>query len=87
MLEPNEEVAVLMEYYQKREILDKKFRNDMLHVAIATVNKVDLVVSWNFKHIVHFDKIRQFNAANLEMGYQPLAIHSPKEVTYYEKDV
>jgi hypothetical protein len=38
-------------------------------------------VSWNFRHIVHFDKIRLFNSVNLELGYKPLQIYSPREVT------
>lgn len=38
------------------------------------------MVSWNFRHIVRFDKIRQFNAVNLEAGYKAIAIHSPREV-------
>jgi len=55
-------------------------RNDALHVALATVARADLIVSWNFKHIVHFDKIRGFNAVNLREGYIPIEIHSPLEV-------
>ena len=41
-------------------------------------------MSWNFKHIVHYEKIRSFNAVNLEKGYKPIEIHSPREVTYDE---
>ena len=51
-----------------------------MHVALATVSRADMVVSWNFKHIVHFDKIRGFNAVNLREGYLPIEIRSPKEV-------
>lgn len=53
---------------------------DDLHVANATVARVDFIVSWNFRHIVHFDKIRGDNAVNLREGYGMLDIHSPKEV-------
>ncbi len=52
-------------------------------IALATTADVDVLVSWNFRHIVHFDKIRQFNAANLERGYKPIDIYSPREVTNY----
>ena len=52
----------------------------MLHIALATVADADIVVSWNFRHIVRFDKIRQFNAVNLEAGFKVIAIHSPREV-------
>jgi hypothetical protein len=38
-------------------------------------------VSWNFRHIVRLDKIRLFNAINVELGYQALSIYSPREVT------
>jgi len=63
-----------------------EFRNDMIHIALATVANVDILVSWNFKHIVRFDKIRSFNAINLEKGYKALQIYSPREVTFYEKN-
>ena len=53
---------------------------DAMHVAAATVANCDIIVSWNFKHIVHYDKIRGYNAVNLREGYRTLAIHSPKEV-------
>lgn len=53
---------------------------DAAHIAAATVAEVDMVVSWNFKHIVHFDKIRGFNGINILKGYRPLQIYSPVEV-------
>ena len=43
------------------------------------------LVSWNFKHIVRLEKIRLFNAANIELGYQSLNILSPREVTTHER--
>ena len=71
----------LADEYQKRAILTPNFYDDGLHIALATVAEADLLVSWNFKHIVHFDKIRLFNAVNIEFGYKPLEIFSPREVT------
>ena len=76
----------LLATYEAHGVLSPKFRSDMLHIALATVADVDALVSWNFKHIVRFDKIRLFNGVNLEQGYKPLSIHSPREVTTYEKD-
>ena len=55
---------------------------DALHVALATVSAVDVLVSWNFKHIVNLGRIRLFNAVNLEQGYGLLEIRTPKEVLY-----
>jgi hypothetical protein len=77
----NEEVVELADAYQRRKILTPKFYDDGLHIALATVAEADLLVSWNFKHIVHFDKIRLFSSVNLDLGYRPLQIYSPREVT------
>jgi predicted nucleic acid-binding protein len=82
-LEVTEEVAALTASYAKHGALPPKFRNDMLHIALATVADIDVLVSWNFKHIVRLDKIRLFNAVNLELGYKQLQIYSPREVTSY----
>ena len=73
----------LADEYQERNILTPNFYDDGVHIALATVAEADLLVSWNFKHIVRFDKIRLFNAVNLEFGYKPLEIFSPREVTTY----
>jgi hypothetical protein len=81
--EVTEEAIALAEAYQRRQIVTPKFYTDGLHIAIATTAEVDVVASWNFKHIVHFNKIRLFNAVNLEMGYRPIQIYSPREVTTY----
>ena len=85
LLKVTGEVLDLYDFYRKRKILTVKSQNDMLHVALATVAKVDIIVSWNFKHIVRFDKIKQFNASNLEKGYKAVDIFSPREVTRYGK--
>lgn len=66
--------------YSQHGILPPRFRNDMLHIALATVANVDVLVSWNFKHIVRLEKIRLYSAVNLEMGYKPIEIYSPREV-------
>ena len=76
----------LMEEYRKRKILSDKFEDDMLHIALATIYNADLMVSWNFKHIVHYAKISQFNAVNIEQGYRPISIYSSREVVH-EKDI
>lgn len=80
----SEEVIELADAYQRRGILTPKFYDDGLHIALASVAEADLLVSWNFRHIVHFDKIRMFNSVNLELGYKPLHIYSPREVTQAE---
>ncbi len=83
ILEITESALELMHAYQSRNILTPNFRNDGLRIALATIAEADVLVSWNFRHIVRFDKIRLFNAVNLEYGYKPLQIYSPREVTTY----
>jgi len=83
ILEVGNDGLELAEEYQTRSILKPDFYDDGLHIALATVAEADLLVSWNFKHIVRFDKIRLFNAVNIEFGYKPLEIFSPREVTTY----
>ena len=74
------EALELLGQYQAKKILGPKFQNDMLHIALATIADADLLVSWNFRHIVRLDKIRLFNAVNIECGYKALTIYSPREV-------
>jgi hypothetical protein len=81
----NEEVLRLRDAYLSAGVVSEKWADDAGHVAAATVNGADLIVSWNFKHIVHFDKIRQYNAINLLNGYREIDIRSPAEVIEYEE--
>ena len=81
LVEATESALELADAYQEHHILTPKYYDDGLHIAVATVGEADVLVSWNFKHIVRFDKIRLFNAVNLEYGYKPLQIFSPREVT------
>ena len=83
VLSVTEEVLRLAQAYWDRQIVSPKYQDDGLHIALATIAEVDLLVSWNFKHIVHYDKIRLFNAVNLERGYKALQIYSPREVTHH----
>jgi predicted nucleic acid-binding protein len=64
----------------------QKIKNliDAQHIAIATVERVDILVSWNFRQIVNVHKIRLYNSINLKVGYPLLEIRSPWEV-YYEE--
>lgn len=77
------EVEELAAVYQEKKILSPNFSNDALHVALAAVVEVDALASWNFRHVVHMDKVRLFNAVNLERGYKPIHICSPREITYH----
>jgi hypothetical protein len=86
VLPVTDHVINLAKAYVERQVLTPKFFSDGLHVALATIAEVDVLVSWNFKHIVHFHKSRLFNAVNLEQGYRSIQIYSPMEVATYEAD-
>ena len=76
----------LLNKYLENKILGPRFQNDMLHIAFATIANVDVLVSWNFRHIVRLDKIRLFNSVTIECGYKSLTIYSPREVVRGETD-
>jgi hypothetical protein len=78
------EMINLKEKYMESNIVTEKYSADALHIAIATVINVDVLVSWNFKHIVNLEKIKKFNAINLTQGYHLLEIRTPQEVINYE---
>ena len=68
----SEESRSLHSAYLKARVVGRAQTNDAHHVALATIARVDVIVSWNFKHIVHWDKIRRFNAVNLVQGYSEI---------------
>jgi len=81
----NEIMLELTQKYMNEKILTDNYYDDALHIAIATVLGVDVLVSWNFKHIVNFNKIRLFNSVNLREGYSILDIRTPQEVLINER--
>ncbi len=85
MLADSPEAETLAEAYLSHGIVGPGSRSDALHVALATMGRVDVLVSWNFKHIVNLGRIRLFNAVNLELGYGLIEIRTPKEVVPDEK--
>jgi len=80
----NKEIIELASKYIKEKVVGKTSFDDCLHIATATLNKVDILVSWNFKHIVNVYRIRGYNSINLRMNYLSLEIRSPKEILEYE---
>ena len=85
LLDIGPDALELQQAYIVEGILTEKWYDDALHVALATVAECDIIVSWNFKHIVNFRKIPLFNAVNVLKGYRQIAIHSPLEVINYEE--
>lgn len=86
IVEISEGALQLQRSYLDAEIVTKKWATDALHVALATIGECSMIVSWNFRHIVHFSKISLYNAVNTRSGYSNIAIHSPQEVIDYEDE-
>jgi predicted nucleic acid-binding protein len=74
-----DEVETLSKLYISEKALSKASENDAYHIAFASVYKIDCLISWNFKHIVNYNKIKLFNAINLRFGYPLIDIRSPLE--------
>lgn len=74
------EAVNLADTYIREKVVGKTSRVDCIHIALATIYKVDILVSWNFKHIVNITKIRGYNSINLKLGHQTLEIRTPKEI-------
>ncbi len=86
-LAPFDEMTLsLRNAYLSAGILGPQWAEDAGHVAAATVGGAELIVSWNFRHIVHFDKIRLYNAVNALHGHRPVEIRSPLEVIDYGEE-
>ena len=80
----NAEIINLATKYIEEKVVGKTSFDDCLHIATATIIKADILVSWNFKHIVNVYRIRGYNSINLRMNYTSLEIRSPKEILEYE---
>ena len=84
-VELTEEAKELADKYIVEKVVGSTSLDDCRHIALATINKVDVLVSWNFKHIVNLTRIRGYNGVNLKNGYQTLEIRNPKDLIDYEK--
>ena len=85
-VELTEEAVQLADTYIAEKVVGKTSLTDCRHIALATINKVDVLASWNFKHIVNLDRIKGYNSVNLKLGYQMIEIRSPKDLINYGND-
>lgn len=84
---PNsDEAKDLAKAYIDAGILSEAHLDDASHIAIATVEGAELVLSWNFRHIVNYERIRKFHSVNVAYGYRRIEIHSPLEVGHEERE-
>jgi hypothetical protein len=78
------EATSLADTYIHEKVVGKTSLPDRNHIALATLNDADILVSWNFKHIVNVNRIRGYNAVNIKLGHKILEIRSPREILEYE---
>lgn len=86
LIETSAEAIDLATQYISQNVVGQTSYADCLHIAIATINHADFLVSWNFKHIVNVERIRGYNSINIKYGYKQLEIRSPREFEKYEDD-
>ncbi|HOX40496.1 MAG TPA: type II toxin-antitoxin system VapC family toxin [Candidatus Brocadiia bacterium] len=84
-VEIGEEAMDLRDAYIEAGVLTDRWSADALHVALATVAECDLIVSWNFRHIVHFQKVPLYHAVSRLHGYREVGIYTPQEVLKYDR--
>ena len=80
-----DEIIQLATEYIDENVVGQTSFDDCIHIATATLHRVDLLASWNFRHIVNIRRIRGYNSINLKNGYPILEIRSPKDIIDYEK--
>lgn len=83
-LETTGEAVDLANEYLSEKVVGQTSFADCLHTALATTNRADFLVSWNYKHFVNVQRIRGYNSINMKNGYKPLEIRSPREFEKYE---
>lgn len=83
-LETTDEAIELATEYVTEKVVGQTSFADCLHIALATINRADFLISWNFKHIVNIQRIREYNSINIKNGFKQLEIRSPREFIKYE---
>ena len=81
ILPNSEEAEKLASKYVEAGLIPEKYINDAIHIALATVNKMEVLVSWNMEHIVKLKTIVGVNKINNEEGYGSILIMTPEEVS------
>jgi len=82
LLDKDEAIDLATEYIDEKVVGETSYA-DCLHIALATIYQADILVSWNFKHIVNVVRIRGYNSINIKNGYKQLDIRSPRELMIY----
>jgi predicted nucleic acid-binding protein len=76
----------LADAYLAAGVVSTKYADDARHVATATTHGIAVIVSWNFRHLVNYQREAGFNRVNLQYGYPTVRIISPQELVYGSDD-
>ncbi|MBI2996173.1 MAG: PIN domain-containing protein [Candidatus Melainabacteria bacterium] len=79
ILTPSNESYNLAKIYTNEGLMPSNAINDAIHIAVASLNHCDFIVSWNFQHIVRARTIKGVHVINLREGYSLIEIVSPRE--------
>ena len=82
-IELTEDAIKLADTYILDKVVVRTSLEDCRHIALATIHKVDVLASWNFKHIVNLERIKGYNSVNLRLGFSIIEIRSPKDLVNY----
>ena len=85
LLTPDKNAETLADKYVTEKIIPRQYRMDGIHIAMATINNLDIIVSYNFHHIVKLKTIIGTESINLREGYKRIGIYSPTEVIENEE--
>lgn len=71
------EIEQLAQQIILNKILTQKSYDDCLHIAGAVVYGCDVIISWNFKHIVNYKTINGVKILSYSSGYKIIEIYTP----------
>ena len=80
ILDVTDECNELAQEYIERGIIPPQYKNDALHIGIATFYNMDALISYNFEHIVKLKTIREVSGINISMGFKIIDLVIPEEV-------
>ncbi len=84
-IQTSDEIDELVTQYINNKVIPENKIADASHIAISVINQMDILLSWNFRHLANINKERKVNIINLQNNYHQLRIITPMEVIDYEK--
>lgn len=85
ILKVNERILTLAQKYLEANLVPENYRADAIHIAVATMNSMDILASWNLSHIVRLKTIKGINEINNLEGLPRIIILTPEAVIKWKK--